>query len=62
MDVGEHELCEQAVPRDARCEDVLPLFAEHQWVGVVDETGRQVGRVTAKQVIKALARYTPGIG
>ncbi|MNV96491.1 hypothetical protein D3C71_1915070 [compost metagenome] len=50
------------MPRDARCEDVLPLFAEHQWVGVVDETGRQVGRVTAKQVIKALARYTPGIG
>ncbi len=62
MEVGEHELCEQAVPRDARCEDVLPLFAEHQWVGVVDETGRQIGRVTAKQVIKALARYTPGIG
>jgi glycine betaine/L-proline transport ATP binding subunit len=62
MEVGEHEPCEQAVPRDARCEDVLPLFAEHQWVGVVDETGRQIGRVTAKQVIKALARYTPGIG
>ena len=62
METGEHELCEQAVPRDARCEDVLPLFAEHQWVGVVDETGRQIGRVTAKQVIKALARYTPGIG
>ena len=62
MEAGEHELCEQAVPRDARCEDVLPLFAEHQWVGVVDETGRQIGRVTAKQVIKALARYTPGVG
>lgn len=62
MEVGEHEPCEQAVPRDARCEDVLPLFAEHQWVGVVDETGRQIGRITAKQVIKALARYTPGIG
>lgn len=62
METGEHELCEQAVPRDARCEDVLPLFAEHQWVGVVDEAGRQIGRVAAKQVIKALARYTPGIG
>lgn len=62
MEVGEHEPCEQSVPRDARCEDVLPLFAEHQWVGVVDETGRQIGRVTAKQVIKALARHTPGIG
>ena len=47
---------------DARCEDVLPLFAEHQWVGVVDENGHQIGRITAKQVIKALARYTPGIG
>jgi glycine betaine/proline transport system ATP-binding protein len=44
---------------DARCEDVLPLFAEHQWVGVNDADGRQVGRVTAKQVIKALARYSP---
>jgi glycine betaine/proline transport system ATP-binding protein len=62
MEKGEHELCQYSVPRDARCEDVLPLFAEHQWVGVVDEHGKQIGRVTAKQVIKALARYTPGIG
>ncbi len=62
MEKGEHELCEQAVSKDARCEDVLPLFAEHQWVGVVDESGHQIGRVTAKQVIKALARYTPGVG
>lgn len=62
METGEHEPCEAAVSRDARCEDVLPLFAEHQWVGVVDEEGRQIGRITAKQVIKALARYTPGIG
>ena len=61
MEAGEHEPCEQSVPRDARCEDVLPLFADHQWVGVVDETGRQIGRVTARQVIKALARYTPGV-
>jgi glycine betaine/proline transport system ATP-binding protein len=62
MEVGEHESCAQSVPRDARCEDVLPLFAEHQWVGVVDENGRQIGRITAKQVIKALARHTPGVG
>jgi glycine betaine/proline transport system ATP-binding protein len=62
MEWGEHEACAQSVPMDARCEDVLPLFAEHQWVGVVDETGKQVGRITAKQVIKALARYTPGVG
>ncbi|KRA44765.1 quaternary amine ABC transporter ATP-binding protein [Devosia sp. Root635] len=61
MDKGEFEACAQSVSRDARCEDVLPLFAEHQWVGVVDESGRQIGRVTAKQVIKALARYTPGM-
>jgi glycine betaine/proline transport system ATP-binding protein len=62
MDKGEYELCATSVSKDARCEDVLPLFAEHQWVGVVDEGGRQIGRITAKQVIKALARYTPGVG
>jgi glycine betaine/proline transport system ATP-binding protein len=62
MEWGEHEACAQSVPMDARCEDVLPLFAEHQWVGVVDENGKQIGRITAKQVIKALARHTPGIG
>ena len=55
MERGENEPCEQSVPDGARCEDVLPLFAEHQWVGVVDAQGRQIGRVTAKQVIKALA-------
>lgn len=59
MERGDVELCEQSVPMNARCEDVLPLFAEHQWVGVLDEDGRQIGRVTAKQVIKALARHTP---
>ena len=62
MERGEHEPCEQSVSSDARCEDVLPLFAEHQWVGVVDEHGKQIGRVTARQVIKALARHTPGVG
>lgn len=62
MEKGEHEPCAASVSRDARCEDVLPLFAEHQWVGVVNESGSQIGRVTAKQVIKALARYTPGVG
>lgn len=62
MEKGEHEPCAQAVSKDARCEDVLPLFAESQWVGVVDDSGRQIGRVTAKQVIMALARHTPGVG
>jgi glycine betaine/proline transport system ATP-binding protein len=62
MERGATEPCEQSVSMDARCEDVLPLFAEHQWVGVVDADGKQIGRVTAKQVIKALARHTPGVG
>lgn len=57
MERGEHEPCKQSVSVDARCEDVLPLFAESEWVGVVDETGTQIGRVTAKRVITALARY-----
>ncbi|KKC37324.1 glycine/betaine ABC transporter [Devosia epidermidihirudinis] len=59
MERGATEPCERSVPMDARCEDVLPLFAEHQWVGVLDNDGNQIGRVTAKQVIKALARYSP---
>lgn len=58
MERGATEPCELSVLADARCEDVLPLFAEHQWVGVLDANGTQIGRVTAKQVIKALARYT----
>lgn len=58
MERGEFEACELAVPADARCEDVLPLFAEHQWVGVTDASGRQAGRISAKQVIRALARYS----
>ena len=58
MERGDTEPCEFSVPDTARCEDVLPLFADHQWVGVVDEAGKQIGRITAKQVIKALARYS----
>ncbi len=50
-----------AVPDTARCEDVLPLFAEHEWVGVIDGDGNQIGYVTAKQVIRALARHQPTI-
>ena len=57
MERGEFEPCAQAVSSDARCEDVLPMFAEHQWVGVSDAEGRQIGRLSAKQVIGALARY-----
>ncbi|SMQ86253.1 glycine betaine/proline transport system ATP-binding protein [Devosia lucknowensis] len=62
MERGEFDPCEYSVPSTARCEDVLPYFAEHQWVGVVNDEGRQIGRVSAKRVITALARYTPGIG
>jgi glycine betaine/proline transport system ATP-binding protein len=59
MERGVTEPCELTVSADARCEDVLPLFAEHQWVGVTDADGQQIGRITAKQVIKALARHAP---
>jgi glycine betaine/proline transport system ATP-binding protein len=59
MQRGDVEPCEYSVPMNARCEDVLPLFAEHEWVGVLDDAGHQIGRVTAKQVIKALARHSP---
>lgn len=55
------EKCDIAVPESACCEDVLPLFAEHDWVGVVDDEGAQTGYVTAKSVIKALARHQPNV-
>ncbi|WP_052153105.1 betaine/proline/choline family ABC transporter ATP-binding protein [Devosia sp. LC5] len=59
MERGDVEPCEYSVPMNARCEDVLPLFAEHEWVGVLNDEGHQIGRVTAKQVIMALARHSP---
>jgi glycine betaine/proline transport system ATP-binding protein len=59
MERDASEPCNILVPADARCEDVLPLFAEHQWVGVAGGDGVQIGRITAKQVIKALARHSP---
>ena len=58
MELGEFEPCGYTVSKDARCEDVLPLFAEHQWVGVADDSGTQIGRISASRVIKALARYS----
>lgn len=61
MEEGNSEPCDHSVPADARCEDVLPLFAQYDWVGVTDETGTQIGRITAKQVIKALARYSQSL-
>jgi len=61
MEVGEFEPLDATAPLDARCEDVLPHFAEHRWVGLTDESGRQVGRVSARQVFQALARYAPNL-
>ncbi len=51
-------VCDSSVPADARCEDVLPLFAQHEWVGVTGSDGQTIGRISAKQVIAALARYS----
>jgi len=59
MQRGEFEPCDVSVQAASRCEDVLPIFAEHEWVGVTDDDDKQIGRVTSKQVIAALARYTP---
>jgi glycine betaine/proline transport system ATP-binding protein len=57
MEAGNTERCDLAVPARTRCEDVLPLFADHEWIGVHDGRGAQIGRVTAKRVINALARH-----
>jgi len=61
MDSGTFDPLEATVLADARCEDVLPYFAEHQWVGVTDDSGRQIGRVSARQVFRALARHSPNM-
>jgi len=61
MEMGDFERCEAGVDANACCEDVLPLFADHDWVGVNKEGGEQIGRITAKQVIKALARHSSSV-
>ena len=61
MERGAFEPYEHTVEMDARCEDVLPWFAEHQWVGVTNGDGSQIGRVSARQVIRALAKYSPDV-
>lgn len=58
MDKGSMGETEYLVSADARCEDVLPLFASYDTLGVTDEAGKQIGKITAKQVIKALARHS----
>ena len=59
MEKGAGEPCETTVPWDARCEDVLPYFAEQSWIGVVNAKGEQIGRISARQVFRALARHVP---
>ena len=57
MDEGVTDDVQVNVPDTARCEDVLPLFADNQYVGVEDANGKLIGRVSARRIIKALARY-----
>ncbi len=57
MDKNEMGPLKASVPFAASCEDVLPLFASNEWVGVVNENGERIGAVSAKHVIAALARY-----
>ena len=57
MDEGVTDDVQVNVPDTARCEDVLPLFADNQYVGVEDADGNLIGRVSARRIIKALARY-----
>jgi len=49
--------CEVVVPLLSTCEDVLPLFAAHDYVGIVDSEGKRVGGIGAKGVIAALAQH-----
>lgn len=52
------ESCDHFVSADTRCEDVLPLFAQHDRIGITDEKGKQIGWISVKQVIRALARFS----
>lgn len=58
MERGVFEDLPASVSKDAPCEEVLPLFAEQPWIGVLNAEGQQVGRVSAGHVFKALARYS----
>ncbi len=61
MDKSQLAPCEAAVPATSTCEDVLPLFASHDWVGVLDENEKRVGAISAKRVIAALARHSEAL-
>lgn len=58
MQRGSFVTIEPNISALARCEDALPLFARHEWVGVLDESGSQIGRLSAKHVLSALARHS----
>ncbi len=61
MDKKHMEPCDFTVTDKATCEEVLPLFAEHDWVGVVDKNGERLGSISARQVISALALHQKAV-
>lgn len=58
MEHGDFAPQAAALPATARCEEALPLFAVHDWIGVTNPSGQQVGRLGVKAVLAALARST----
>lgn len=56
MDAGQFPPFDVTLPVTARCDDALALFSTGDWIGVVDDDGKQVGRVGLKAVIAALAQ------
>ena len=61
LDPDQMKPCDVSMPGSTTCEDVLPLFATHDWVGVLDDGGKRIGGVSAKQVIAALARHSEAV-
>lgn len=62
MEHGAFTDCSTTVTEHARCEDVLPLFADHDYIGVTNARDEVIGKITAKHVIKALARHSGAAG
>ncbi len=57
MDKNQLAPCQAEVQENSSCEDVLPLFAHHEWVGVLNENGTRIGGISASRVIAALAHH-----
>ncbi len=57
MDKNQLAPCQAEVQENSSCEDVLPLFARHEWVGVLNENGTRIGGISASRVIAALAHH-----